>query len=170
VRYYVYAPNGQRFGPADLPTLQMWIHEGRVLPSSMLEDEMTLARMPASSVAGLTFPATTVTATPPPPNTGPTPFEANPYAAPSNYYRAMPGDYDGAKDVTNAWICLVAAILCFPLISIGGIVLASRAKKLGNPSATAPYIANIVYTCLWAAGCVFYGLFVMLAIGSGGFH
>lgn len=137
----------------------------------MLEDEATLARVAASALPGLTFPQATMTAEPPRiPTQGPAPFESNPYAAPSNYYRAMPSDYEGAKDVTNAWICLVVAILCMPLLSIAGIVLANKAKKAGNPQATAPFIANIVYTCLWAAGCVFYGLFVMLAIGAGGFN
>jgi hypothetical protein len=81
----------------------------------------------------------------------------------------MPSDYAGAQDVTNAWICLVVSIVCMPFVSIAGIVLANRAKKAGNPQATAPFIANIVYTCIWGAGCIFYGLFALFALGVGGF-
>jgi hypothetical protein len=177
LRFFVYAPNGQKFGPADVPTLQRWIDEGRLLPTSMLEDEITLAQMPASSLSTLRFPAPRTTfdvpgqtSHEPLPSEAkevPSPFQTNPYSTPSNYYRGMPQDYAGSKDVTTAWILLVASILCFPLLSIGGIVLAGRAKKAGNPQATAPFIANIVYTCLWAAGCVFYGLFVIFALSTG---
>lgn len=175
MRYYVFAPNGQRFGPADLPTLQQWVNEGRVLPNSMIEEEASGMRLAASAVTGLSFgPApfaqqvqTQQNPYEPPPGS---PYSSNPYgqAAPSNYYRQMPTDYSNASDVNNAWICAVVGIMCCGPVSIYGIVLANKARQAGNPNAQAPYIVNIVVTCIWAAGLVFYGGIMGLGCLSGG--
>jgi hypothetical protein len=39
--YYVIAQDGNRYGPADIPTLQQWVREGRIAPNTTLEDEVT---------------------------------------------------------------------------------------------------------------------------------
>lgn len=56
MQYYVIAPDGQRYGPADISTLNTWIAEGRLLPETQLQDAATGAVMAASTVPGLQFP------------------------------------------------------------------------------------------------------------------
>lgn len=54
MRYFVIASDGQRYGPADIPTLNQWIADGRLTADMMLEGENG-GRMVASSVPGLMF-------------------------------------------------------------------------------------------------------------------
>lgn len=151
------------------------------MPATVVENAETFVQTPANAIPGLSFPMAASAS----PNFGdpPSPVSdaklqapgfANPYQTPpqlqSNYYRSMPQDYANAKDVTNAWICLVAAIFCFPPITILGIILANRAKLAGNPQAQAPWIANVVYTVLWSLGCLFYMGVFGLALMMGGFN
>lgn len=51
--YIVIHPDGKRYGPADLVTLQRWLDEGRVTATTTIEDAYTRRRMPASQVPGL---------------------------------------------------------------------------------------------------------------------
>jgi len=55
MKYYVIWSDGQKFGPADVDTLNQWIIEGRVTPETELESVATMARLSASSVPGLVF-------------------------------------------------------------------------------------------------------------------
>jgi hypothetical protein len=57
--YYVIFPDGQRFGPADVPTLNQWIVEGRLQPTSSVEDATTGQRMMAAELMGLHWPVPT---------------------------------------------------------------------------------------------------------------
>ncbi|CEK15438.1 Protein of unknown function (DUF2628) [Chthonomonas calidirosea] len=80
-QYYVLAQDGNRYGPADIPTLQQWIDENRILPTTMLEDASTGQQLPASALSELRFPTVmpqptmpsqpTMEATPPTPSAGP---------------------------------------------------------------------------------------------------
>jgi hypothetical protein len=80
-QYYVLAQDGNRYGPADIPTLQQWINENRILPTTMLEDASTGQQLPASALSDLRFPTTmpqppmssqpTMGASPQMPGTGP---------------------------------------------------------------------------------------------------
>lgn len=172
VRYFVYAPNGQRYGPADLATLQQWVAEGRVLPNSLVEDEFGGPQMAASTVPGLIFPTTYAQ-----PQAGPgysqgpgSPYAENPYNQPqqqSNYYRPPASSYTNAGDVNNAWICAVVGLLCCGPVSIVGIVLANRAKQAGNPNAQAPFILSIIATALWGLGFAFYMIMIAVAMSAG---
>lgn len=45
--------DGQKFGPADVNTLQQWANEGRLLATSMLEEEISGNRVQAGAVPGL---------------------------------------------------------------------------------------------------------------------
>lgn len=56
MQYYVIAPDGQKYGPADVATLNQWAAEARLTPETQLEDTTTGARMSASAVPGITFP------------------------------------------------------------------------------------------------------------------
>ncbi len=57
MKYWVIWSDGQKFGPADVDTLNQWIAEGRVDANTELEDADTGTRLSASSLAGLVFPA-----------------------------------------------------------------------------------------------------------------
>jgi hypothetical protein len=154
--YHVIGPDGNRYGPADLPTLNQWAAEGRVTPSTMLEDSSG-ARIAASSVPGLVFG--------PPRMSSPN----EPYGSPGAGYGQGPqypygpqsrGD-NGSGDVTAAWVLgSVGFCVCPIVISTIGIVMASRAKDKGHPSGQAAMIFCIVSLIVGM------GLGVLLAVSK----
>lgn len=88
MRYYAVTPHG-RFGPADEARLAEWAREGRILPSTILEEEGSGRRTEAGSTLGLTFTAFTAPGvasplpSPLPPNpTPPPPSLVSPYRRP----------------------------------------------------------------------------------------
>jgi hypothetical protein len=64
VQYFVLWPDGQKFGPADVPTLQQWINEGRLTADSQLESVIDGSRCKVSDVPGLSVGAPAAPATP----------------------------------------------------------------------------------------------------------
>ncbi len=185
--FYVYAPDGKRYGPADLTTLQQWVGEGRILPQTMLEDEASGQRVAASAVPGLAFPQPQANPYAHPPSAGGVDagyqqpnlsnnFGQSPYQnsnQPSNYYR--PGAPRGSggtanQDITNAWLMSGLQLICCLPLSIGGVVFAKRAKDAGHPNAQAAYIFSIVMLSLWVL--LFIARFVLIAVmaSSGGFN
>lgn len=167
MRYFVVTPDGQRYGPADIPTLQQWVQEGRIVPSAMLEEEISGNRVQASAVPGLNFGGGAPTAQPtanPYSGGGPTtqqqnPYSQNPYQQGSNYYRG-PGNYTPAqdpmiqKDINNAWVGGVLGLCCCFPFAIWGLICAKRAKDAGHPNGNAAYIFNIVVLCLAVLGLI----------------
>lgn len=69
--YYVIAADGNRYGPADIATLNEWIKDRRLEPNMRLEDVQTGALATAISVPGLNFPAANASVVPPPAGFGP---------------------------------------------------------------------------------------------------
>jgi hypothetical protein len=69
--YYVIAADGNRYGPADIATLNEWIKDRRLEPNMRLEDVQTGALATAMSVPGLNFPAPNAKVAPPPTGLGP---------------------------------------------------------------------------------------------------
>jgi hypothetical protein len=53
--YRVIGPNGQKFGPVDLETLNMWAAQSRVTPDMEIESVEDGKRTRAANVPGLTF-------------------------------------------------------------------------------------------------------------------
>lgn len=53
MRYFVIAPDGNRYGPADVQTLSSWAQQNRLQPNSMLQDETSGQRVIASAVPGI---------------------------------------------------------------------------------------------------------------------
>jgi len=53
--YYVIAHDGNRYGPADIATLQQWVREGRIAPNTTLEDEFTGTQIRASLLPELSY-------------------------------------------------------------------------------------------------------------------
>jgi hypothetical protein len=128
--YYVLGQDGHRYGPADVATLTQWAYDGRVLPTTLLEDAGSGARMPASAVAGITFGPQAMS---PPPTPGPGQYGGG-------YSQPQAGN-DGSGDVTAAWILGAIGFIACPLVlSSLGIYLASNARKKGHPSGQAAMI------------------------------
>lgn len=166
--YFVVMPDGQKFGPADLPILNQWAGEGRILPDTTIEDASTGHRFMASALAGLQLPGTTF-AQPmsqpfPPPGSMNQPTQ---YAA---YQRgpAYAGDY-GQNELTYAWVlgatglvltfacgcsgpCVLIALV-FPIL---GIIYANKAATKGNPNAAGARILSYVAIAIQAVGLILY--------------
>ena len=162
MQYFVIAPDGQKYGPADVPTLNHWAEEGRIVSTTMLEDAATGQIVPATQLPGLMIVPTA-------------PISAN-YQNPHAAYPRGPagGMFDnGDNDVRTAWtlaiigLCMsfVMGICCsflaiFNVFSILGIVFSSNAKKKGNPNAKNPMICSIVGLVIGPA------IFVIIMIAS----
>jgi len=157
VRYFVIGEDGQKYGPADVATLNGWIAEQRLTPTQQLEEEASGVRMAASAVQGLNFPVQAAQN----PYAGGQPYQSN-YVRPGAVY----GD-DGSKDVTNAWLYVVAGFLCCVLFQIGAIQSANKAQAKGNPNAAAPKIVAIVLLCLQGIGTVIYAIAIAVSASGG---
>ena len=156
-RYFVLGPGGQKFGPADAATLTQWAAEGRVTPTTELEQEMSGLRVFPSQVPGLVLPVAATGVAP----GGVMPSTVVGGATPgpqgySNYPRDTYVDPEaGKKEVTWGFICAVVGLCCCCFASIGGIVLGNQAKKLGNPTGQTVIIVNIVSLVLSLIAGVF---------------
>lgn len=190
MRYFVYAPDGQRYGPADVPTIQQWVSEGRLLPTSLMESEISGERCAASTVPGLIFPgqAQPVQDVPQSPWGTPSSPYQNPTAPQSNYYRpgmqmgqqpSPYGAFPNSSDYTTSLVLgIIGAVMLFAcgcagtIISIVlcaiGLVFANKAKAAGHPHAQATYWLNLVVLVLSVLGTIGMALFFG-AMGSGGF-
>ena len=148
MRYFVIGDDGQKYGPADLATLNSWITEGRLLPTQQLEDEASGMRLAAGAVQGLNFPVQSAAAQAVATQPGPT---AGPYAGAQPYQQGYPragyGD-DGSEDVKKAWIYAIIGFFCCIFLQIPALIFAGKAASKGNTKATAPKIFSIVVIVL----------------------
>jgi len=142
--YYVLGDQGQKYGPADVQTLNQWISEGRLLAHSQLEDEESGARMAASVVSGLSF----APAAPPVASNYPR-FGAAPQFQPQMPRQAPSVGF--TPDIIFSLLLALASPVITYFILIGGITAAgfglrmgSRAKQLGNPIGIWCIAANIL--------------------------
>lgn len=117
--YYVLLPDGQRFGPADLALLQVWVIEGRVHPNYLLEDSVTGARIEAQRLPGLRFP------------TGIPNVDA---------FRLRDS---GVGDVRAAFILAGLSVVCCGPLSLIGILYAVRAKERNHPLANVALLTTV---------------------------
>lgn len=131
MNYFVIAADGQKYGPADVPTLNQWAQEGRVLTTSMLEDASTGERVAATSVPGIMFPMSS-------------PAGQN-FQQPNFQHvpRANFGD-DGSSDITKVWIFSALSVFCCFGFGIAAIVFATNAQKKGHPQAQTALIVAII--------------------------
>ncbi len=147
--HYVVASDGQKYGPADIPTLNTWIAAGRLYPTSTLEEEGTGRRLPASALPDLVFAAPTFQPPPTP----------SPYASTAAYPRAgylppsapfVKNENDHGK-LLGAFALGVAAIVVAVFVgffsialSIYGIRLAWAAKEDGHPAGWVAVVFNVL--------------------------
>lgn len=170
IKYFVIAADGQRYGLADVPTLNQWIGEGRLQPHSILQDEKGGVQVEARGVPALKFvarPAVSPIAPPPP---GPTlaPGLGNPYDTPrpsvqpqafSNY---TPGSYPRpnpgmTSQLVVVWLCTIAAPLLIFFFWIGGLITSSYGLRGGFALYGSGYrtqgviliTLNVIWLALW---------------------
>ena len=148
MQYFVVAPDGTSYGPADMATLQQWAAEGRILPNSMIRDAATGQSQLASSIPGLISPPGYGQQAYPPQQPMPNYMQPGGQGGYANYPRPY-GMNTGANqgDVQAAWILggfgIVGAICCSIVglvCGIIGVVMANRAYSNGNQSASGPRI------------------------------
>lgn len=149
VNYFVIGPDGSKYGPADLATLNRWATEGRVSAASVLEEEGTGRRISAPQVPGLNLAMSAAPNAPPP--------WAQPPGPMPGYYRPL-GSYApnaGNTEIVLAWIFgAIGFIFCPAGFGTASIVLACIAKSKGQPKGTAAIvfgIASLVVGCTLGA-------------------
>lgn len=155
--YYVIAHDGNRYGPADIATLQQWVREGRIAPNTTLEDEVTGTQIRASLLPELShlFPQG---AAPPPTQAPPVPMAGG---GPSS-------------QATTALVLGILGVLCCGLIGIPAILVAKQelqrieqglAPVEGRGLAHAGFILGIVGIVVWVLWTLG-GLAIPLLINS----
>lgn len=182
MEYFVIGPDGRKYGPASVDTLNAWAREGRLLPNSELEDSVSGTRLSASSVPGLIF---GVAQPGPAPQPGPEPQQPygqaqgpyaqqqpqNPYGPQQGNWSAPPGSSpyprqgapmyaaDAQGDITKSFVFGAIGLICCPIVfSVIGIVFALKAKEKGHPTAQAALIFCIVTLVLGAVVGAIIGL------------
>lgn len=181
MRYFVLDAQGNQYGPVDVPTLNQWVRDGRILPSTQILVENTGKVIPAQMVPGINLdlapgiglnPAGPGRVDPNMPKGFPGAQAGQPYA---NYPRGGSGAFGGVGDamagaaefnrsLTASGLSLVC---CFFLpflgipLSIAGIYYARRAQLLGHPGPQVAMIAAIICLCV---SCVF-SLMAIASIG-----
>lgn len=158
MQYYVMV-DGQRYGPADVATLNAWAQEGRLSPTTEVEDGTTGARLSAASIPGIMFPTSA-----PSPGAGPTMspprdpgpgFTAPGVQPPGNWSQApmQPGQWQapgpmqtgGQTEFTLSIVFSVIGFLCCPVIfSTAGIILGVLSKQKGHPNGQTAWIVGVV--------------------------
>lgn len=181
--YYVVSDSGQKYGPADAPTLSQWATENRLTPTTTLEDFATGIRKPANQVPGIVFPGGAAGGTQlsspqtPFPGTG-QPIGPSSYGS-SNYPR---DNYRAPQQKSNAVLVLILGILglvmCGCLAAIPAWVMGNKtlyAMDMGTMESHDRAMANvgrilgIVGTAFAILGGLFYAIIVVFAASNGGF-
>lgn len=145
--YYVIAQDGNRYGPADIPTLQQWVREGRIAPNTTLEDEFTGTQIRASLLPELShlFPSQPV--------------------PPGDSYRQPPPMTGGrpSSRATTALVLGILGLLCCGLLGIPAMIIGKQemnsidqglAPVEGRGLAQAGFILGIVALVLFGVGIV----------------
>lgn len=134
-QFFVLWPDGQKFGPADLPTLQRWIVENRVGPGTLLEEAMTGRHVRAIDVAELRPYLPAVAGMPP----GQTFIASNPSS--------------GTTEVTIAWVLGFLALFCIGIpAGLGGLILGAYAYSKRQKGAVGAMVLNIIALGLHIVG------------------
>jgi len=132
LRYFVHAPDGQQYGPADIPTINLWIAEGRLLPTTLLQPEGSTMRVAASTIDGLAW------------------------AENQTFQAYTPQSVStGRLELRASWVCLAGSLIlcCLPVgfhvvAGIAGVLFAVIAYRKGNQVALASLVLNLLVLAL----------------------
>lgn len=154
MRHFVHGNDGNKYGPADLATLQQWKVEGRLTPETMLEPEVGGAAFPARDVPGL-FVA-------PAPQPGPYEPGGPQYAS----YPYVPPQPQNVQNFAIAgWILAVVSLcVCWPILGPLSIYFAYKANSGGYQYGKALITTAVVCTLLGA----FFGILAVFSMMGGG--
>ena len=139
----VIAPDGQEYGPATVDALRLWAQENRLQPDTTLKDFASGRTMAASSVPGI-FPS--APSAPPqvsvpagPGGPAQTNWSQPPTAYPRGGMNTYAGYDTGSRDIWNALIRSVLAIVLFYvfngiglIVAVVGLLAAFRALRKGH--------------------------------------
>ncbi len=142
-RYFVVMPDGAKYGPADVPTLNQWLSEGRVNAQSNVQEEATGETMPLGSVPGVIAAASAVKQPEYPQPQQPTYQQPNvPY--PRLDPVAQSGD-GGKSSFTMSIVFSLIGFLCCPVVfSSLGIYFGTKAKGMGHAKGQVAVIFGVV--------------------------
>ncbi|MBS1716919.1 MAG: hypothetical protein JSS72_04210 [Armatimonadetes bacterium] len=174
MNYFVLDQQGNRYGPADIATLDKWVAEGRIVPTTILVDaatgqqvramdvpmlQMTFAQNP--QMPGSQFPAGHNV--PSAFNQYPRGYGQNPYPAPG--YGS--GEYTASLVLSGfSMICCGGGIGM--VTSILALVLAVMAKQKGHPNArTAMFVAFFALGLVVLMKIIGFGAMQMFRNGGG---
>lgn len=153
--YFVVTESGDQLGPHDIPTLKVWVLEGKILPGTPLKEIESDALIKAGELPEL-FPAEA--------SSSPAPY--TPYKSPLPYAREMPGQVTEAalqrglsqgkeshgptpKITMIGWASVAAGLLsilftpyAFMLFSMLSIYLGWKAKSDGHKPSESLVIAG----------------------------
>ncbi|MEI7575955.1 MAG: hypothetical protein WCK51_03610 [Armatimonadota bacterium] len=132
MRYFIHAPDGQQYGPADLNVINQWIAEGRIVPTTLLQPESSSMRIAASTIDGLIW------------------------AENQTFQAYTPQSVStGRLELRASWVCLAGSLVlcCLPMgfhvvAGIAGVLFAVVAYRKGNQVALASLILNLLLLAL----------------------
>lgn len=146
MQYWVIAQDGQKYGPADIATINTWVAQNRIHGDTILQDVATGEQMQASQVPGILFSGEQ---TQPSYQTYQNQYQNQQYQ--NQYFNQNQGtnypripNQVNDQDVSNAWILGVVGLLCCPIVAIFGVIKASNAQRYGHPKAQGALIFNII--------------------------
>lgn len=150
MRFFVLGDNDQKYGPADVPTLENWAKEGRLLAHTRLQSEMDGAIRTASEVLPNAFaavaPAAAVAA---PPAAAYPRLVGNPNAPSISddgaNKNALIGLGLGVLSMIVLWFIGIGALLCWS----AGMRMSLSAKDSKPGLAWTGFAVNLVAAILW---------------------
>lgn len=160
MRYFVLDAQGNQYGPVDVPTMNEWVRQGRIMPHTQILVESTGKVIEAQRVPGLNLDLAPGLGLNPggPIRNDPNrpvgfPGVQSPYNMPpsSGAFGGVGDAMAGAKDFNSAIMAVGASFLCcltiaplgIPLAALG-IYFARRAQLAGHPGPQVATIAAII--------------------------
>ncbi len=148
MRYFVISPDGQKYGPADVPTLNQWIIEARLNSTSMLEDEAG-SRLVASAVSGLNFPMQ------PPPTAAHSNYpRVGPQGAAPIYQQVDTGGSEATRSIVLGGVSIVLGfIFAYAGLATGiyGVIAGVGGLTKGSKKAYIGLALSIIGIVMWVA-------------------
>lgn len=150
MQYFVLWPDGQRFGPADENTLQLWAAERRIGPHTILVEAQSGRQFSAAQLPALSAVLASPTMHQP---YAQQPFQQPPAGQPGQWYhrpnQPLPLHPAYAQKQSNtetilAWVFSAIGIFCCFLASCVGIVMAIIGISKRQPSAVGALILGIL--------------------------
>ncbi len=124
--YFVIDPTtGSKFGPVDVPTLRLWMSEGRISQGMIFEDSLSGLHSTAAEIPGLLFMS-------PPVNQPGGEYQPIPQA--QYGYQNQNQNAETNNVVLWAFLPVALSLVCCPLFSVFGIFRSKQLIDMKHPS------------------------------------